>query len=175
MAPRPVLPDILAPGLRVVFCGSAAGAVSAKVGAPYAGPGNKFWPMLHKTGLTPRRLAPDEAHLLPEFGIGLTDLAKFYSGADAGIRRADDDAAAVRAKVARYRPTILAFNGKRSATGVLGRCDYGEQVEPLEGARVFVLPSTSGLAVKFWDEAPWFALADAAREMPGTGPGISKR
>ncbi|MEQ9641346.1 MAG: mismatch-specific DNA-glycosylase [Alphaproteobacteria bacterium] len=153
---------MLAPGLRVVFCGSAVGAVSAKVGAPYAGPGNKFWPMLHKTGLTPRLMRPDEYLELPGFGIGLTDLAKHYSGADAGLRPEDDDVDALIAKVERFRPRLLAFNGKRAASKVLGKCDYGEQPDRLAGARVFVLPSTSGLAVRFWDEAPWFALAQAA-------------
>ena len=58
--PPDVLPDVLGPGLRIVFCGSAAGAVSARVGAYYAGPGNRFWPTLHRVGLTPRLLAPAE-------------------------------------------------------------------------------------------------------------------
>ncbi len=160
----------------MVFCGSAVGAVSAKVGAPYAGPGNKFWPMLHKTGLTPRLMRPDEFRDLPALGIGLTDLAKYYSGADAGLRPDDDDVSALIAKIERHRPCLLAFNGKRAATRVLGRCGYGEQPNRLAGARVFVLPSTSGLAVRFWDEAPWFALAAAAkRETPGTSPGVSER
>lgn len=169
----PVLPDLLADNLLVVFCGSAVGAVSAKLRAPYAGPGNKFWPTLFKVGLTPRLLAPQEYDVLPRFGIGLTDLAKFYSGPDAGIRRHHDDVEALRAKVARWRPAIVAFNGKRAATRVLGACDYGQQPEPLAGSTVFVLPSTSGLAVKFWDEAPWRALAEAVlrrRAAPPASP-----
>ena len=65
-APTPpdVLPDVLAPGLHVVFCGSAAGAVSARVGAYYAGPGNRSWPTLHRVGLTPRLLAPTEFRIV---------------------------------------------------------------------------------------------------------------
>ena len=66
------LPDVLRPGLRLVICGSAAGAVSAARGAYYAGPGNKFWPILAEVGLTPRLLRPDEFATLPAFGIGLT-------------------------------------------------------------------------------------------------------
>ncbi|MDE0408815.1 MAG: mismatch-specific DNA-glycosylase, partial [Alphaproteobacteria bacterium] len=71
-----VLPDILPPGLDLAVCGAAAGRRSAEVGAYYAGSGNRFWRILHETGLTPRLLGPEEFRLLPEFGIGLTDLAK---------------------------------------------------------------------------------------------------
>ena len=77
-----VLPDVLQPGLNVVFCGSAVGAASARLGAPYAGPGNKFWPTLAQIKLTPRLIEPHEFRLLPRFGIGLTDLNKTESGAD---------------------------------------------------------------------------------------------
>src|SRR3546814_7604122 len=56
----PVLPDVLAPGLRLVFCGSAAGRKSAELGAYYAGPGNKFWPTLYEIGLTPRHFRPQD-------------------------------------------------------------------------------------------------------------------
>ena len=81
-----ILPDVLAPGLRIVFCGSGAGAASAARGAYYAGPGNKFWPTLHAVGLTPRRLAPEEFASVLEYGIGLTDLAKTRSGPDTQVR-----------------------------------------------------------------------------------------
>jgi len=80
-----VLPDLLLPGLRVVFCGTAAGTVSALRGAYYAGPGNRFWATLAATGLTPRRLAPEEFPQLLRFAIGLTDLAKSVSGADVDL------------------------------------------------------------------------------------------
>ena len=155
-----VLPDLLAPGLDVVFCGSAVGAASARLGAYYAGPGNKFWPMLHKIGLTPSRLDPLDLPDLVRFGIGLTDMAKTASGADAALPRGADDPRALRAKIARYRPRALAFNGKRAAGVFFARAvAYGRQDATLGGTAVFVLPSTSGLAVRFWDEAPWFELA----------------
>jgi hypothetical protein len=67
----PVLPDLLAPGLVTVFCGSAVGAASARIGAPYAGPGTKFWPMLAETGPTPRRFAPQEWRKLAALGVDL--------------------------------------------------------------------------------------------------------
>jgi hypothetical protein len=74
-----VLPDVLGPGLRVVFCGTAVGSASAKRGAYYAGPGNKFWPTLHAIGLTPRRLMPEEFRSVLDYGIGLTDLELHYA------------------------------------------------------------------------------------------------
>ena len=80
-----ILPDVLDPGLRVVFCGTAAGKRSAQVGAYYAGPGNAFWPTLHEVGFTPRRLAPSEFRDLPRFVIGLTDMCKLRSGSDTEI------------------------------------------------------------------------------------------
>ena len=77
-----VLPDILAPGLDIVFCGTAVGNVSAQRGAYYAGLGNMFWPTLYEIGLTPRRLQPEEFREVLSFGLGLTDLVKAVLGVD---------------------------------------------------------------------------------------------
>ncbi len=160
-----VLPDILAPGLGVVFCGSAAGTASAKAGAYYAGPGNRFWPMLYKCGLTPRRLAPHEFPTVLQYGIGLTDLSKFQSGADSALDAASDDSDALAAKIRRVAPRALAFNGKRAAGVYLARkiIAYGLQTERLGQTAIFVLPSTSGAARRWWSEAPWLALGDYLR------------
>jgi len=160
-----VLPDLLAPGLDLVICGSAAGTVSAMRGAYYAHPQNRFWPILAATGLTPRLLAPEEYKLLPGFGIGLTDMTKTEFGADAVLRTADPERLA--AAIAHVRPRVLAFNGKRAAGLFLGRKGpafaYGRQPDGVGETVVFVLPSTSPLAVAFWDPAPWHALAAAVR------------
>ena len=78
----PVLPDLVRPGLRIVFCGTAAGTVSAARGAYYAHPQNRFWAALCAAGLTPRLLKPEEFEQLPQWGIGLTDIAKRASGMD---------------------------------------------------------------------------------------------
>jgi len=75
-----LVPDVLGPGLRVVFCGSALGDVSWRRHAYYANPGNRFWQTLAEVGLTPRRLEPREYARLPEWGIGLTDLVKSDHG-----------------------------------------------------------------------------------------------
>jgi TDG/mug DNA glycosylase family protein len=134
--------------------------VAARVGAPYAGPGNRFWWVLHETGLTPRELRPDEFRDLPRFGIGLTDVAKFTSGSDSSLARADFDAASVVAKVERYAPRILAFVGKRAAHEVLGRpVGYGPQDVRVGVSDVWVVPSTSGAARGSWDVEPWRTLA----------------
>jgi double-stranded uracil-DNA glycosylase len=161
------LPDVLVPGLRVLFCGSAAGQVSAERGAYYAGPGNRFWTILAATGLTPRCLAPDEFPLLPQFAIGLTDLAKSVSGADASLPHHAFDREALRRRIHAVRPKVLAFNGKKAASVFLSRpgpqlC-YGRQ-SPLEDfPEIYVLPSTSGAARGVWDQRPWFDLAAALR------------
>ena len=159
-----VLPDVLAPGLAVVFCGSAVGRISAKLGAYYAGPGNRFWPMLHRTGLTPRLLAPHQYASVTAYGIGLTDLAKHASGADSSLPRQADDPARLRAAIATWHPRALAFNGKRAASVVLGhRPALGRQPDRIGTTAVFVLPSTSGAARRWWDERPWFELADLVK------------
>ncbi len=78
----PVLPDLLRPGLKFVFCGTAAGTISAARGAYYAHPQNRFWPALHAAGLTSRLLGPEEFGQLPQWGLGLTEIAKHVSGMD---------------------------------------------------------------------------------------------
>jgi TDG/mug DNA glycosylase family protein len=160
-----MLDDLLAPDLRLVVCGSAAGRRSAQLRQYYAGPGNKFWATLAAVGLTPRRLAPAEWRSLLELGIGLTDLVKGQSGGDRELEFARADRAALRAKLVRFRPRILCFNGKRSAQEFFGRREIatGLQVESIGATRLFVAPSTSGAAAGAWDPAPWRALAERVR------------
>jgi TDG/mug DNA glycosylase family protein len=159
-ASAPILPDVLRPGLRVVFCGTAPGTASARAGAYYAGPGNRFWITLHEVGLTPVLLRPAEFARLPEFGIGLTDVSKTASGSDRDVGRRGFDASRLATAVAAAAPTHLAFNGKNAARGALGRSvDYGPQPQRVGGASTWVLPSTSGAARGFWDIEPWQELA----------------
>lgn len=156
-----VLPDLLRPGLRLVICGSAAGAVSAARGAYYAGPGNKFWDILHRSGLTPRRLEPEEYPALLEFGIGLTDLCKTASGADAALPPDGYDLLGLVARLRGMAPRLLAFNGKAAASRWLGVRAPAFGLHP-GTPPVAVLPSTSGLACRSWDPLPWFTLARMA-------------
>lgn len=158
-----VLPDVLAPGLRVVFCGTQAGRVSALRGAYYAGPGNKFWKTLHEVGLTASRLDPADFATLPQYGIGLTDVAKATSGPDSALLHAHFDIEGFMSKITAQAPAVVAFNGKRAAQAALARAGeklaYGLQPWALAGAAAFVLPSTSGAAAGFWSIEPWHELA----------------
>jgi TDG/mug DNA glycosylase family protein len=157
-----ILPDVLEPGLRVVFCGTAAGAASARARAYYAGPGNAFWPTLQATGLTPELLKPEEFRRLPEFGIGLTDICKVLHGSDAEVGTVEFDVDGLRARIAEAEPAHLAFNGKNAAAGALERpVVLGLQEERFGGAQVWALPSTSGAARRFWKIGPWEELAAA--------------
>lgn len=160
-----ILPDLLRPGLRVVFCGTAAGTASAKARAYYAGPGNAFWKTLHLTGLTPTQLAPAEFERLPEFGIGLTDICKVLYGSDEEVGTAEFDVSGLQTRIADAEPANLAFNGKNAARGALERdVAFGPQEEQLGGAAVWVLPSTSGAARRFWDVGPWDELARSVQD-----------
>ncbi|HEY5333123.1 MAG TPA: mismatch-specific DNA-glycosylase, partial [Solirubrobacterales bacterium] len=98
--PAQILPDVFAPGLRVVFCGTAPGTASARAGAYYAGPGNRFWATLHEIGLTPVLLQPAEFARLSEFGIGLTDISKTASGSDREVGRSSFDRERLEAAIA---------------------------------------------------------------------------
>src|SRR3569623_1084903 len=139
-----ILPDLLAPGLRLVVCGSAAGTRSAELGAYYAGPGDRFWGVLHSVGLTPTLLAPAEFRSVLTYGIGLTDIVKTAFGPDRGLKPADFDRDGLRRRIEIFQPGVLAFNGKRSASAFFGESVvYGYQFNRDIGAtRLYVAPST---------------------------------
>jgi double-stranded uracil-DNA glycosylase len=162
-----VLPDVLARDLDVVFCGTAPGTRSAQAGAYYASPGNKFWPTLHATGLTPHRFAPVDFRDVLKHRIGLTDLAKHVSGADSVLKPHDFDTRALRRIVARYEPRYVAFTSKRAAQEFFGATvDYGLHPYESGSTRFFVLSSPSGLATGFWQEGRhWHELAKLVRSI----------
>jgi TDG/mug DNA glycosylase family protein len=157
---RQVLPDVLRPGLDIVFCGTAAGAASARRRAYYAGPGNAFWPTLFRIGLTPRLVAPEEFRTIVRYGLGLTDMAKAVSGNDRDLPPGSFDPGRLEGAIRRYRPALLAFTSKRAAVEFLRQpVAYGVQPTAVGTTRVFVLPSPSGAARGHWDESYWLALA----------------
>lgn len=162
-----ILPDVLRPGLGIVFCGTQVGRVSALRRAYYAGPGNKFWNTLHAVELTPRRLSPGEFEELPNFGLGLTDVAKATFGPDTALARSHFGVDEFLNKMRSFEPAFIAFNGKRAAEAALGIAgpllSYGLQPAGLGKSAVFVLPSTSGAASGFWTIEPWRELAAAWR------------
>jgi TDG/mug DNA glycosylase family protein len=145
-ARRDTLPDLLRPGLRVVFCGTAAGTRSARIGAYYAGPGNRFWPTLAAIGLLREPLTPERFTAAAEQGIGFTDLAKFAHGMDKGLVPEDFDLPRFFAAIRACRPGAVAFTSKQAAAVALSRparqLRYGPAVVA-ELPPVFVLPSPS--------------------------------
>jgi TDG/mug DNA glycosylase family protein len=169
--PADKLEDVLAPGLRVIFCGSAVGNRSASEKRYYVDPTNKFWKTLQKIGLTPTQLKPEEYARVLEYGIGLTDMAKKHSGVDAQIPAGAFDPDEVRRKVMLYEPQLLAFNGKKAASVFYGLPDtdmvsYGPQEDLVGKTQVWVLPSTSG-GNGHWDEGWWRKLAVRINEQQG--------
>ena len=106
--------------------------------------------------------APRTSRRLPEHGIGLTDICKVLHGSDAEVGTVEFDVGGLQERIAAVEPAILAFNGKNAARGALERdVVYGPQPEQLGGAEVWVLPSTSGRARRFWRPEPWEELAAA--------------
>ena len=156
----PILPDVIAHGLRVLFCGSAAGTKSALLGAYFAGPGNRFWGTLYEIGLTPRVLRPIEFKSSLVYGLGLTDLAKNTFGPDSSLSAKAYDPDRLRGTVEKFSPSVLAFNGKAPARAFLEHpVKYGLQPEQINDTNIFVLPSTSGAARRHWDFEQWHAFA----------------
>jgi TDG/mug DNA glycosylase family protein len=167
-----LIPDVLTDGLRLVFCGSALGDVSWERRAYYANPGNRFWQTLADIGLTPRRLAAEEYPRLVDWGIGLTDLVKTDHGQDVyifdGHVDLDEARRLLRTKVLRWQPCVLALTSRTVAAQFLGRrTEEGRQPDCVGQTVVWVLPSTSGLARRFFDIGPWQDLARFVRDTVG--------
>ncbi|MBV9550970.1 MAG: mismatch-specific DNA-glycosylase [Alphaproteobacteria bacterium] len=166
-AKRHILPERLRPGLKLVFCGTAAGRKSALEQAYYAHGQNKFWKTLHRTGLTPRLFAPQDYPLLDELGIGLTDIAKFVFGMDHQLPKdalGTEAAEALRKRIKKFAPRHLAFTSLNAGRTVMGKsAKAGEQSERLGETRVWILPSPSPLADNHWDIQPWQKLAKAVK------------
>jgi TDG/mug DNA glycosylase family protein len=143
------IPDVIAPGLRVLFSGINPGLYSAATGYHFARPGNRFWPALHRSGFTPRQLRPDEQDQLLSLGLGITNIV------DRATARADelttqelrDGGAALLAKAARLRPRWLAVVGITAYRTAFGQADavVGPQDLTAADTRVWVLPNPSGL------------------------------
>ena len=164
-----MLPDVLSKGLALVVCGTAASAASAAQARYYAGPGNKFWHTLHEIRLTNRLLAPSECLELLGEGVGLTDLVKDQSGSDSAIAFSEAARSALQAKIVKFAPAYVCFNGKRAAQQYFGirSAVYGLQDARLGRTEFFVAPSTSGAARRYWDVDMWRDLAARVRRARG--------
>ncbi len=156
------VPDVLAPGLRVVFVGINPGRVSAAARAHFANPRNDFWRLLHAARLTSLLYEPHEQFALLEEGIGVTNAAYRTTPGSGDLRRADFSGSAERLEGIAHelRPVWLAFVGKEAYRGAFGRrADLGVQENALDETKLFVLPSTSPAnAAVPWDERlRWFS------------------
>jgi TDG/mug DNA glycosylase family protein len=168
------VPDVLGPGLSVVFVGINPGRVSAAAAAHFANPRNDFWRLLHAAGLTSRLYAPHEQFELLGEGIGVTNAAYRTTAGSGDLRRADFAGSAERLeRIAReLEPAWLAFVGKEAYRGAFGaRAELGVQERALGDTRLFVLPSTSPAnAAVSWDvRLEWFGeLAKRVRRASGS-------
>lgn len=148
-AKNKTVPDVIAPGLRVLFCGINPGLYSGATGHHFARPGNRFWPTLYQAGFTPRLLAPAEERELLVSGYGITNLvARATATADElapeelvlGRRR-------LEGKLKRYRPQVVALLGIGAYRTAFAQraVALGQQPERLADSEVWVLPNPSGL------------------------------
>ena len=162
-----ILSDVIKMKLDIVFCGMAAGTQSFERQAYFAGDGNKFWRTLNDIGLMDRVLEPHKFVEVLKSGIGLTDLIKSQHGQDRAVKASDNDRVVLQSKIEKYQPEILAFNGKKAAQLYFNKkvINYGEQPEKIGKTRIFVLPSTSGLAARFWDIAYWKDVANQVKSI----------
>ncbi|RVX43164.1 G/U mismatch-specific uracil-DNA glycosylase [Nonomuraea polychroma] len=157
-----MIDDVLGPSLDVLFCGINPGLMSEATGHHFARPGNRFWPALHLSGFTPRLLAPAEQHLLPSYGLGITNIVPRASAKASELTREElvEGGAALASKVTEAGPKVLAVLGVSAYRTAFLRpkARIGPQGETVGGARIWVLPNPSGL------NAHW-TLATIAGEM----------
>jgi double-stranded uracil-DNA glycosylase len=141
------LPDYLRKGMKLVIVGCNPSESSVRAGHYYSGRGNQFWPILHKSGVVPEPLEYRDDKRIIEFGIGLTDLVKKPTKGIEDLTRQDfaEGRIVLSQKLEEFAPRVIAFNGKSVYEQFAQRkCKYGLQAEHLYGARIYVLPSTSG-------------------------------
>jgi double-stranded uracil-DNA glycosylase len=143
------IPDVIAPDLRVLFCGINPGLWTAVVGRHFARPGNRFWPALYASGFTPRLYSSDEQEQLLELGLGITNVAaRATARADElTTQELREGARILTAKAARYRPRWVAIVGITAYRTAFDRprAVIGPQPETLADSRLWVLPNPSGL------------------------------
>lgn len=149
----------------MLFCGINPGLYSAATGNHFARPGNRFWPALHAAGITPRRVWPWEKELLLQLGYGLTNLVRRATASADELPPSEFVAGRKRlaGKIRRYRPRMVAFLGIGAYRHAFAspKASLGEQPERFEGARVWVLPSPSGLNANY----PMDALVAQLRQL----------
>jgi double-stranded uracil-DNA glycosylase len=147
------VPDVIGPDLLVLFCGINPGLYTAAVGHHFARPGNRFWPALYRSGFTDRLLSPFAERELLQRRLGITNVVAHATAAAAELTKEDfvKGGRALKAKVGRYRPRIIAILGVGAFREAFAqpKALIGEQCEPFGDARVWVLPNPSGLNANY--------------------------
>jgi TDG/mug DNA glycosylase family protein len=145
--------DVIAPGLRLLFCGINPGLYTAAVGHHFARPGNRFWPTLHRAGFTERLFSPFEERELLKGGYGITNMVARATAAAAELSTEElvRGGRSLRAKLKKYRPAFVAVIGVGAYRAAFDRpkAAVGRQEEELEAAKVWVLPNPSGLNANY--------------------------
>ena len=147
-----VVADVIAPNLRVLFCGINPGLYSGAVGHHFARPGNRFWGALAGAGFTDRILRPDEDGDLVALGLGITNIVSRTTARADELSRDElrEGARRLAATVERYKPAVLAVLGIGAYTTAFGRkAGIGLQIDPPVACKVYVLPNPSGLQAKY--------------------------
>ncbi|MEU9980750.1 G/U mismatch-specific DNA glycosylase [Streptomyces sp. NPDC050856] len=168
-----VVPDVIASGLSVLFCGINPGLMSAATGHHFARPGNRFWPVLHLSGFTPRRLRPAEQEELLDHGLGITNVvARATARADElSDEEFREGGRLLAAKVERLRPRWLAVAGVTAYRTAFGdrKARIGPQDRRIGDTRIWALPNPSGLNAHWTVQTmaeEFGRLRAAAREGP---------
>lgn len=147
------LPDIVAPDLRVLFCGINPGLYTAAVQQHFGRPGNRFWPTLHRAGFTPRLFHPSEQRELLPLGIGITNVVARATTAAAELTREElvEGGKILARKVKRYKPRYLAIVGIGAYRTAFDhpKAKMGLQEETIGATNLWVLPNPSGLNANY--------------------------
>jgi TDG/mug DNA glycosylase family protein len=165
------VPDVISPGLTVLFCGINPGLYSAWSGHHFARPGNRFWPTLHASGFTPRLFRPSEEQELLPLGLGITNVAERPSATADELSPAELVAGGKKLarRVAKFQPRWLVVLGVTAYRAAFAepKAAMGPQDRLIGAARVWVLPNPSGLNAHYLpaDLARVFAEFRAAVEL----------
>ena len=166
------VPDVVAPGLDVIFCGINPGLWSAAVGHHFARPGNRFWKVLHAAGFTEELLSPSDERRLLGAGVGVTNLVSRATASAAELHRDElrRGGRNLARKVRRLEPGIVAFLGLIAYRSAFDRpsATVGEQAERLGGARLWLLPNPSGAQAHYQPDEMVTALRVLRRAINGS-------
>src|SRR5215470_14381411 len=147
------VPDVIAPELKILFCGINPGLYTAAVGHHFARPGNRFWPALHQAGFTGRQLSPFEERELLDLGYGVTNVVNEATASADELTRDGliNGARLLARKVLKYKPACLAVLGLGAYRTAFERpaARIGRQAETIGSSIIWVLPNPSGLNANY--------------------------